>query len=122
MRYANNGWPRYGKRSEEGGAPSQRAAVNFDSALPLDVPERRLTVEHAGDVLAIRRRRDRLAERDIGHVFERLQLDLRCDLLLLVEVRCAKPRAAQFFDLGTGRPAEARILAVAAQPRSARPG
>src|SRR5690349_7336728 len=43
-----------------------------DSSRLLDVPEHRLAFQHAGDVLAEAGERDRLAERDVGHVLERL--------------------------------------------------
>src|SRR5262245_38338573 len=82
----------------------------------LDVPEHRLAVEHAGETAAIAGERDRLAERNVGHVLERLRLDVHRQLLLCVEVLGLEPGRAQLLDLRARRPTEARRLAVAAQP------
>jgi MFS family permease len=82
---------------------------------PPHVPEQRQAVQDAGEVGTIGGRRQGLAERDVRHVLECLELHPLADFLLGVDVRRGEPRGAQFFQLRTVRPPGRRVAAVGAE-------
>src|SRR5271166_6229596 len=94
---------------------SPRPVRTLPSSAPPDVPEHWTALQHSGQVRLIRGRDEILAERDVGDILERLQLQLVRKQLLRGEIRCLEPGIAELLDLRTVRPAHRRSLAVAAQ-------
>src|SRR5579859_6183051 len=81
----------------------------------LHVPEDGIAGDDPAQARLMGGRDEILAERDVGHVLEGLPLHLAGDLLLGREIGRLQPLRAQLLELGRGRPADGRILAVAAQ-------